>query len=656
MGSRALTRALGGLAACCAIAAGGAAAAAAAAPASPLPGFPRFRGVELVRDGSAATASRERAVASALKAASANTSPDCRSFSTNPGADLCYWGGPVVRAHKVHLIFWEGTTGQKHPFGAGYVETIETYFEKVAAASGSLTNVYAVPTQYGDEKGPGEYAVSFAGPTVDVYEDKAVPLPPAGKATGECEDPATGGTPPNGVCVTDKELHTQIEAARAFENVLGHKWESSQSDVYFVFTPAEVGGCFFGAGEGGGEANACALAPGGYCAYHSSFENTAKEGVPPIYADMPDNGGVLGCDSFEHPHGSGAEGADATLDSTSHEHNEIITDPFGTSWLDVIGQEVGDKCLPPETFDIYGTALGGTPATLVNETEINPGTLYNQEIGGQHYYLQTEWSNQASSSEGRCVQRALEVGATMPAEAKATVPATFSGAASGEPADPIAYWIWNFGDGMQAGTPEATVSHTYAHQGTYEVTLTVIDALGNSQTRKGLVVQVGVAPPPPPTSSTKPASEIITRTVTVVEPAPSLAYLNLAQLASKLGLPGSGAVLSGTGVITLGHAECPPACGVTASLYAKVTTTRHHRRIVRQVLIGAAQLRIAVKGTGTIAVTLNAAGRRLLRAKHRLAAQLKLSVEDQQGASWQISRSLVLTAPGTPAKHRRRRR
>jgi hypothetical protein len=618
--------------------------AAASGPASsPLPGFPRFRGVMLVRDGSSASASRERAISAALKTAS-TTNPNC-SAGAEPGADLCYWGGPIVRAHKVHLIFWEGTVVQGHSIGSAYKKAIERYFEDVAAASGANSNVYAVETQYGGSNGAGEYSVSFGGSLSDVYVDND-PLPVSGKAPGQCTDAAT----PNGICITDKDLQTEIEVARQAENLNGHHWESSLADIYFVFTPHEVGGCFFGEGESP-EANACAFET--YCAYHSSFVNASKEAAPPLYANLPDSANVPGCDAFEHP--NEAEGVDATLDTASHEHNETITDPLASSWFDVIGQEVADKCLPPETFDIYGGAIEGSPATA-GGGKIIPGTLYNQIVGSDHYYLQREWSNTAFNGEGGCVQRMLPTSFTPPAEAKATVPATFDGSSSGETGDPAIYWVWSFGDGMQVGTPEPTASHTYAVAKTYQVTLTAFDAYGNSSTHT-LSVTVGAAPPPPPPPTPPPAPEPITltKTVNVLVPVEPTAY-TAAQLAQKLGLPANGATLSGLGAIALGHAECPPACTVGLRLFATARTTKHHRRTVRRVPIGTLTTTVAAKGAGGLALTLNETGRRLLGRSHRLFAQLVVTVTGREGGSWEIKRSLTLSSSGHVARHRQPRR
>jgi PKD domain len=630
---------------------------------SPLPGFPRFGGVMLVHDGSPATKAREKAILSALPSSSkvsgsglsslaSSTSPDCREAGVRPGRDLCWWGGPVLRSHAVHLIFWEGPLNS-HPFPEGYVKEVESYFTAIASASGSLANAYAVGPQYGGQNGSGEYHVVFRG-SADVYKESLRPLPAPGATGKACEDPATKGQP----CITDKNLQEEIELARNAKGLEGDSWPAGLENVYFVFTPKGVGSCFFGHEEEATskEANACAFAPGGYCAYHSDFEGGKGEPISPIYANIPDNGEVEGCDTYEHP--NGAEGVDATLDSTSHEHIEMITDPIvSTGWTDVIGQEIADKCVPPETGDfelseIYGAPLGGKQAELAesppgsHEFTIKPGTLYNQLISGGRYWLQREWSNRAFNGEGGCVQRMLPTSFAAPAEAEATVPATFDGSLSGEAGDGAVYWVWSWGDGTQTGTPEATTAHTYANAGAYEVTLTAFDEYGNSNTHTA-TVSVGNAPPSP-TPTTPPVN-----TVTVTTPATPIARYTPDQLAKLLGLPANGKRIAGLGTMLLGKAECPPACNVTLRMYAKVRTRLGRRRRTKLELVGKASRRGMPKGAvfvryvpgqqGELLLSLSAKGRALLRRLHRLSCNLLVTVEGQEGGTWTIVRRVTLT-------------
>jgi hypothetical protein len=204
--------------------------------------------------------------------------------------------------------------------------------------------------------------------------------------------------------------------------------------------------------------------------------------------------------------------------------------------------------------------------------------------------------------------------------------------------------VWDF-EGEQVGTASLTSSHTYAKPGVYEVALTAYDAYGNAQATVE-AFSVGAAPvPPSPAPAPLP--------ITVKEPAGPPAHLTAAQLAAMLGLPANGKQLSGNGRIAFGHAECPPACAVTLQLYARITGTSHKHRVTKLVSVGVARDQGVPKGAvfvrftpgslGELLLSMNAKGRTLLRQRHTLSCKLVVTVEGQEGGTWQIVRSLTLT-------------
>jgi hypothetical protein len=163
------------------------------------------------------------------------------------------------------------------------------------------------------------------------------------------------------------------------------------------------------------------------------------------------------------------------------------------------------------------------------------------------------------------------------------------------------------------------------------VALTVYDVYGNSNIYK-TEVEVGSAPPPPP--PVEPITFVIKEPVTP-------GHLTAGQMATKLGLRVT--KLSGKGPFTLGRAECPPACGVTLQLYAKVPTAPGGRHTTKLVLIGSAHIALAAKGAKKLVLSLNAKGRGLLRANRSLKCRLVVTVEGQEGGTWQIVRLPTLT-------------
>jgi hypothetical protein len=605
-----------------------------------LPGYPVMRGVVPVLGSNAAVAEHEKLVNGAFAAVRSQR----RALEANPGGpacpevflftqDVCYMGGPVLRNVKVHVIFWLGPNSELAPltpnvkaFPNSYRGTIERYFADVAHDRNVASDVYAVDPQYFDETGPGVNEASFDETDV-VLDEKVFPV----NTPETCSDVTKSS---EGPCLLDSDIQEEVENVATKE-----AWGTGLGNIFFVFTAPGVGSCTeFG----------CAYQA--YCAYHGDF---GGEGVYPsagqmIYANIPYAAPDV-CDSGVHPSEAKDEGTDAAIDVASHEFNESITDPLGSqcksfakkecepfSWTDAIGQEIADKCLPPEVTiaGVYGPSLVEGLGSL----------SFNQDINGHHYWTQRVWSNEAGLFEGGCVQRAIGASFSVSAGAAATVPVTFDGSASGAPGDPAVYWVWDF-EGEQVGTASPTSSHTYAKPGVYEAALTAYDAYGNAQATVE-AVSVGAAPVPQP-----PAPAPAPQPTVVREPAPPPAHLTAAQLAAKLGLPANGMKLAGSGLITLGRAECPPACAVTLQLYAKLTTTTHGHRSTKLVSIGSLHLTIAAKGAGALSLTLGSKGRALLRRLHTLLCRLKVTVEGQEGGSWQIVRSLTLTGGGRSARH-----
>jgi hypothetical protein len=358
-----------------------------------------------------------------------------------------------------------------------------------------------------------------------------------------------------------------------------------------------------------------------------------------------------------HPNSGEDNGADAVIDTASHEVNEAITDPIGSqcdeeagelvgcehgAWTDAIGQEIADKCLPPEVpvAGIYGPPLGG----------VNP-QFYNQLINGDHYFTQREWSNEAGTFEGACVQRAIGASFTVSAAPAATVPTTFDGSPSGAPGDRAVYWVWNF-EGEQIGTSSPATSHAFASAGEKRVTLTAFDAFGNAEATSQRVL-IGPAPPPPPPPKREVETIFSTTTTTTATSLPAVERLTLAQLARALGLPAEGATLSGAGALSLGRATCPPACALTVQIFARTSTTKRGHRSSSNTLVGSAKVTIAAKSAKVVSVSLNARGKSLLRRLGKLKVSVKVAIEDAQGATWQLTRSLTIKGA---AKGKRARR
>lgn len=256
------------------------------------------------------------------------------------GGNLTYHKGPVMHANAVYAIYW---VPSGFAIQAGYDTLINQFFGDVAADNGKTTNVYYSDTQYYDTTGSIAYSSSFKGSYTDTN-----PLPASG-----CTDSYTT------VCLSDSQIRSEID------RVAGVNGWARSGAIFFMFTAKGIGSCY--------SSSSCAFSQ--YCAYHSNFNSTVGN---TLYANMPYADTVpAACDAGNHPNNNDA---DATINVTSHEHNETITDALGTAWYDHRGYENGDKCAWN-----FGTQLGGAS-----------GAQYNQLINGHTYELQQEWSNQSS--------------------------------------------------------------------------------------------------------------------------------------------------------------------------------------------------------------------------------------------------------------------
>lgn len=361
---------------------------------------------------------------------------------------LEYHGGPVMHSHKAYAIFWAPSG---YSFPAGYAAAIEGFLENVAADSGQASNVYSVSAQYTDGSGQASYSDSYGGSVADT---DAYPT------AGTCPTYTGFGGESFTACISDLKLEEEVDAVAEAQG-----WPTGLGAEYYMVLPPHAGSCFDAAGAHCFDVE--------YCAYHSFSGSTGR-----IYANISyAPGDVIGCGVGEYPNGHTNGNVDDTLSSLSHEANESITDPFLNAWYDEEGFENGDECRNTPSSEDFGPPLGGAS-----------GSLFNQSIGGGHYYLQQEWSNDVEDCAQR-VEAATPVigdpGQVAPGQAVA-----FDGSDSVPGAGGILAYEWDFGDGHTATGPAPF--HTFAGEGTFPVMLSVEDDGGF---RFSTTRQVAVAVP-----------------------------------------------------------------------------------------------------------------------------------------------------------------
>jgi len=346
------------------------------------------------------------------------------------GEQMLYSGGPVLHSNRTHLIFWQ-PQGSGLTFEPGYEALIAGFLANVAQDSRKPTSIYGLSGQYTDASGPAAYDSTYGG-AVQATD----PLPPNG-----CTEPS--GTGPGWtVCLTANQLAAEVEHVVSTDHL-----PVTGADVYFLVTPNGLGDCL------DSSSTSCALggSQGGYCAYHDQ----SPAGLV-LWANIPYNA-VAGHCTSDNPRPN-ASSADPAINSISHEHFEMLTDPYFDAWYDASGAEAGDVCVLS-----YGANLGGTGSTA-----------WNEAIAGGHYYLQGEWSNDDSACMPRDESDPIMVVSASSASPGSRV--RFAGRAS-DPDGAIVAYNWFFGDGTSAH--QRVIYHPFRRAGVYRVVLRTTDSAGN---------------------------------------------------------------------------------------------------------------------------------------------------------------------------------
>lgn len=415
------------------------------------------------------------------------------STALSDGGILDYHGGPVVHSSAPYLIFWT-PSGESMPSGS---ETLlERYFTDVAADSGTSTNVFGVDRQFTDSAGFADYRQTYSSSSQAIVDTQPYPALDA----ANCKDPREP------TCLTDAQLQEEVQRLIVADGLPDDGPASAgeltaNAPIYFVVVPPDVNVCF-----GAGQPTVCS--DNYFCAYHSSFKNANKADV--LYAAIPT---VL---AVSDPKGCQADGntgvqepngnvADVVISYMSHEDNETTTDPLGTAWWDSSsGNEEGDNCVFTGSFD---PAQGTNPNAFTPTVGGSSGSdnLYDQLIGGNPYYTQSEWSNGDGNCEMQPSAGTISPGFTTPAGPNGVGASLNFDPTSSTSTNPISSATWGFGDGttaFQLGSP-TPVSHAYTSAGTYEVELTLVDNRGNVAT-SSQSIKVGypaasfsVSPPSP---------------------------------------------------------------------------------------------------------------------------------------------------------------
>src|SRR5579875_5034 len=149
---------------------------------------------------------------------------------------------------------------------------------------------------------------------------------------------------------------------------------------------------------------------------------------------------------------------------------------------------------------------GDYAAASVDPT--NPDVVWgSNEVDGPTASGDAQWATENFALSPTDVPPAAAFTAA-PNPAPAGTAVSFDASASSDPDGTLTTYSWNFGDGTTTGTAAATMSHTYAAPGTYNVTLTVTDNGGKTGSISHTVT---VAAPPTASISSPTAGALYTQ-------------------------------------------------------------------------------------------------------------------------------------------------
>lgn len=616
-------------------------------------------------------------------------------------------GHPVVHSSVVYAIYWDPY--YLYRYHGDWEHLIDTFLQSAGAESGSLAQVFSVEEQYTDKSNArSAYQMTFRGAYTDT----------TGYPASECVDPDTfnsegheGAKLENVACLTDKQLREELTAF-----IAKNKLKTGMGTIFDLLTPPGVTVC----ADAGGPTGHCSdftwqkKSPlseeeepneesyeHSFCSYHSAITSGEGEGGPAtvLYAAVPWTAGTLGnvgeqvpafdCqdggrdpsakvplepEAKPHqqepnqlkslgPDGTYDEGlADLIINQIAVEQQDIVTNPLLNSWQDEAGYEVTDECR-----DDFALALGGSSAEAEHTLA---GTLYNQVMAGNHYYLNDAFNLAALKQNypgiGCIPGSRLEPQFTAPntvnagdivgfdaSESDITLDAGQGYGVGGAPYATYPTYIWDFGDGTKtvstdplgaSKTDEPAVFHSYAYGGTYTVTLTVTDVGGNTASTHQQVNVIGPPPPAPaqsqpgtspagsgaPTASapgTK-AGSSSTTTASKEKPAPSV-FERVGSHSLTTVLHEGLAIHYAVNEQVAGNVEVMIATATAKRLGIHGAIAKHlPRGYRRQTVIGSAVLVTTRRGHGTLTVKLAHPAAKALSVMSRLKVTLRIVVRN----------------------------
>jgi hypothetical protein len=460
------------------------------------------------------TAAPAQAVRTPVEGELYGVAPHSTTAFAEPKVAMGYHGGPVMHSTNTYAIYWDPTTEPFGQYDGDWKALVDQYLADVGKASGTLGNVFAVASQYTDSTaGRAANSSTFRGAYTDT-----TPYPTSGNCTDP--NPAGGGF----ACVTDTQMRAELNSF-----ITAHGLRVGLDTMYFLLTPPGVTVCTdvgTATGHCSDSKPSDAVSYGhSFCSYHAAINPLSAS--PIVYAVQPWTAGNFGMylaptetlgetSGVDCQGGSGVQQepnqltgldsdgdwdrglADLIINELSVEQFAMMTDTTLNGWYTGTGNEAPDQCR-----NFFKPTIGGTPTAPTPPDETKSGTLFDQQINGDNYYLNTAFNQAALTHDYPGVPCVPGVNLiplfTAPNPVNVGDIVGFDATESDVSLGATMY-EWNFGDGSTPvkGASLASVFHSFGPYGeTHEVKLTVTDGGGNSATATKLITVVGPVPPGP---------------------------------------------------------------------------------------------------------------------------------------------------------------
>jgi hypothetical protein len=423
-----------------------------------------------------------------------------------PDTGLCYHGGQVIHKTETFGIVWNlFADGEPHSdYAAPFVQQ---FLRDVADGSGTMSSPFAITSQYAGTNGPALNASLYGGGYTDA-DTTDVPwgcTPTGWHDYSQATNGFTLGIVPNDACVTDAQIRTELGnmiTAKGLTRVDG-----GYTPLFVFMTPPGVETCLDSTGtvcsvnSDTHAQNAASNVTAQFCSYHAQLN---IGGTDYNYVVQPWSAGT------ESP-GSGCDEPDSTAPPTTGgvDPHQLATD-MGARLVNPLSQAMIAAIVNPSFDGWY--ANDGAEINDNGCVGLSLG-LDKVSVGGGSYDLQREFNNAGVMVDNAfaypCAPSVdLEPNFVVPSPIDAGDVVTFDGANSPSTLivpNPTGF-SWDFGDGAAATGGSAV--HSYAHGGTYTVTLKVTDRGGYTATASHQVVVLG--PPAPTTPPAAPAASLPT--------------------------------------------------------------------------------------------------------------------------------------------------